>query len=105
MFKRGKGGVPKRTRSQPSRFESTKEWKQLKAAIDSELTPGEFVAVILTEEQKKEIGIAHRRTIARFIKKYVRARTLPYSIKSFTQDGMDHYYVTHDVPVTKRKQA
>lgn len=106
MFRKLKASeVPRRKRNQPSRFESTTEWIQMKAAIDEGLKRAEAVEVILTDADKARYKLKHRRTVTRFIKKYVRSKKLAYSVKSFTRDMGDYFLVINDVPVTKKKSA
>lgn len=104
MFRKIKATeAPKRKRNQPSRFETTPEWLQMKAALDKGLKPNEALEVVLTDADKAKYKLKHRRTVTRFIKKYVRSKGLPYSIKSFNRDMGDYFLVMYDVPVQKKK--
>ncbi len=96
---------PRRKREQPSRFESTKEWKQLKAAIDVGLKPQEALEVVLTPKDQAKYKLKHRRTVARFIQNYLRSKKLPYSVNSFTRDMGNYFLVMYDVPVTRKHSA
>ena len=98
MFRKVKvSEVPKRRRIQPSRFESTPEWLQMKAALDKGLKPKEALEVVLTTEDKDKYDLHHRRTVARFIKGYLQAHDMPYSVKSFERDAGTYFLVMHDV--------
>lgn len=75
--------APKRKRKAVFRFELTPDWKMMKADIDKGLKPEEALQVIFTEADKEKYNIRNRRSIARFIQKYIRAQELPYTVKSF----------------------
>lgn len=85
--------IPKRPRKGKSRFERTPEWKQLKADLDKGLKPKEALQVILTDGDKAKYGIQNRRTIARFLQKYLADHKLPYHLKSFRRDDMDFFVI------------
>lgn len=55
----------------------------MKADIDKGLKPGEALQVIFSDRDQEKYAIKSRRTIARFIKKYISTRGLPYAVKSF----------------------
>jgi hypothetical protein len=93
--------VPKRARKSESRFEHTEEWRLMKTDIDRGLKPQEALQVVLTPEDKKKYRIKNRRTIARFIKKYLDSKGLKYGVKSFYRDGAD-YLVVHHTPVIRQ---
>jgi len=75
--------VPKRPRKAVSRFERTPEWRMMRADIEKGLKPSEALQVIFSEQDKEKYNIHNRRSIARFIQKYLRTRKLPYTVKSF----------------------
>jgi hypothetical protein len=75
--------APKRTRVRIPRFEKTEEWRRMRADIEKGLKPGELLVVILTERDMQKYRITNRRTVARYVKKYLTAHKLPYHIVSF----------------------
>ena len=87
--------VPKRRRIAVSRFETTEEWRLMKADIDKGLKPNEALKVILTDEDKKRYKIRNRRTVARFIQKYLDSKGLKYGVKSFRRDNGEFFVVTY----------
>jgi hypothetical protein len=91
--------LPKRTRKAESRFEKTQEWTLMKADLDRGLSPQEAAQIGLTPEDKARYKITHRRTIARFVKKYIASKGLRYTIKSFQRGGVDYVAVINDTPV------
>ncbi|MFZ0915150.1 MAG: hypothetical protein WBQ76_15145 [Candidatus Korobacteraceae bacterium] len=96
MYKKVKASeVPKRRRVSTSRFEVTEEWRLMKADIDRGLKPQEALQVILTTEDKKRYKIRNRRTVARFVKKYLDSRGLKYRVDSFGRDGRDFIVLKH----------
>lgn len=90
--------LPKRTRKQESRFAVTPLWTRMQKDIDTGLKPNEFLQLVLTPEEKEAIGIKNRRTIARFVKSYIKSKHLRYLVSSFNRDGSD-YIVVKDLPV------
>ena len=102
MYEKGKGdSIPKRERKQESRFESTKEWQMMRADIDAGIAPGAWLHVALTDEELENLelttGTQGRRTIMRFIQKYISGLDIkhPLTVKSFQKDGKHHLYVIH----------
>jgi hypothetical protein len=85
--------VPKRARKSESRFEKTPEWQAMKADMDRGLKAREALMVSLTQADKEELGITNRRTIARFVQKYLTAKGLPYVVRSFHRDDYDYVIV------------
>lgn len=55
--------------------------------------------MVLTPEDKKKYNLEHRRTVARFIKKYVLSLNLPYSVKSFERETGTFFLVMYDEPI------
>lgn len=96
--------APKRSRKVVSRFERTEEWKLMKAALDKGLKPQEALEVVLTDEDKDRYDLHHRRTVARFIKGYLRDHQLPYKVKSFERETGTYFLVLYDRPVTTRSR-
>jgi hypothetical protein len=96
--------VPKRRRIQPSAFESTEEWRMMKADIDKGLKPREALQVLLTPEDKKKLGIG-RRAIARFVQGYLREKGLKYQVKSFTRNEGEYIIVQYTPSVRQRQTA
>jgi hypothetical protein len=93
--------VPKRRRKVVARFESTEEWRLMKADIDKGLKPREALQVILTDEDKKKYKIKNRRTVARFIQKYLDSKGLKYGVKCFGRDNGDFIIVQHS-PLSRK---
>jgi hypothetical protein len=90
MYKKIKANeIPKRERKSESRFEKTPEWLAMKADIDRGLKPKEALQVSLTDADKLKYRISNRRTIARFVKKYLVDNDLSHAVKSFRRDDMD----------------
>lgn len=85
--------VPKRTRKVTPRFETTEEWRMMKADLDRGLKPGEALQVVFTERDKEEYDIRSRRTIARFVKKYLLSKDLPHTVKSFERRESGDFYI------------
>ena len=101
MYKKVKESqIPKRRRASVSRFENTEEWRLMKADIDEGLKPREALQVILTDEDKKKYKIKNRRTVARFIQKYLDSKGLKYGVKTFRRDTGDFVVVRH-TPVSR----
>jgi hypothetical protein len=87
--------APKRRRLSVSRFEKTEDWQLMKADLDKGLKPNEALEIILTDEDKKRYRLEHRRTVTRFIKKYLQTHKLPYTLKSFGRDSGDYFLVMY----------
>jgi len=94
--------APKRPRKSTSRFERTGEWKQMKACLDKGLKPDEALEIVLTAEDKAKLRISNRRTVARFIQKYLADHKLPYTMKSFRR-GMDDYFLVMNLSKLSRR--
>ncbi len=91
----------KRRRLSVSRFEKTEEWRLMKADLDKGLKPNEVLQVMLDDDEKRKYRIRNRRTVARFIKKYLTDHKLPYTFKSFSREGADVFLV-QCLPTSKR---
>lgn len=87
--------VPTRERKTESRFERTDEWQMMRADIDRGIRPGDALQVSLTKADKEKMGISNRRSIARFVQRYLAAKELPYVVKSFHREGQDYVIVQH----------
>lgn len=92
--------APKRERQSISRFEKTEEWRLMKRDLDRGLKPEEALELILTDEDREKYDLQHRRTVARFLRKYLRSHNMPYRLKSFSRETGDYFLVMH---VSKRK--
>lgn len=102
MYKKIKESqVPKRERKSESRFERTDEWRHMKADIDKGLKPLEALQCALSPEDKKRYKISNRRTIARFVKRYLESKGLKYGVKSFNREGLD-FIVVQYTPVIRQ---
>lgn len=88
--------APKRRRAAVSRFEKTQEWQLMKKDLDKGLKPNEALEILLTEDDRERYGLQHRRTVARFIKKYLDTHNLPYTLKSFARDTGDYFLIMND---------
>lgn len=97
--------VPTRGRKSESRFERTPEWKAMKADLDRRLKPQEALQVTLTEEEKKQLGISNRRTITRFLQRYLADKELPYIVKSFHREKLDYVLVMHADASARTRRA
>ena len=89
--------IPKRPRKAVSRLERTEEWRLMKADLDKGLKANEALQLIVTVEDKKKYGIKNRRSIVRFLQKYLTEHMLPYSLKSFQRDNGD-FFVIQNTP-------
>lgn len=65
----------------------------MRADIDAGLQPDKVLQVVLTEADKKKYNLKHRRTVARFIKKYLQSKNLPYRVKSFHRDDEGDFFI------------
>ena len=88
--------VPRRPRQAVSRFENTPEWKAMKADLEKGLVHNEALQIVLGEADKAKYGLKNRRTIARFIVKYLSDRELPYTLKSFHREGEGDFFIIHN---------
>jgi hypothetical protein len=89
--------VPKRGRKSESRFEKTPEWAAMRKDLARGLKAKEALQVVLTEEDKLKYNLQNRRTVARFIKKYLEENGLDYRVDSFQRDGVDYIVVRTSV--------
>jgi hypothetical protein len=85
--------IPKRPRKAVSRFERTDEWRLMKADLDKGVKAHEALQVILTGADKQKYGIKNRRSVVRFLQKYLKQHKLPYSLKSFEHDSGDFFVI------------
>ncbi len=85
--------APKLTRRRIPRFEKTKEWGMLRDALEQGLKPTEAVDVFFSEAEMRKYRITNRRTVARYVAKYIAANKLPYTIKSFGETTGFHVQV------------
>jgi len=93
--------APKRKRKAVSRFEATPEWRLMKADMDKGLKPTEALQVIFGEADKERYNIRNRRSIARFIQKYIRTQDLPYKVTSFERRETGDFIVLVKCPRTR----
>lgn len=80
--------LPKRRRRKASRFENTSEWRKMRADIEKGVKASEALQLVLSDEEKRKYNIKNRRTVARFVRKYLKERNHPYIVKSFHRDDM-----------------
>lgn len=98
--------VPRRSRLSTSRFENTHEWRMLRADIDAGLKADDVLEIRLTEADKKKYNLMHRRTVTRFIKKYLESKGFPYRVRSFHRDDEgDFFLVQYGVRGTNEKDT
>lgn len=98
--------MQKLSRKAVSRFERTEEWRLMEADLKAGLKPLEVAQVLLSAEDKKRYKITNRRTVARFVKKYVQENKLRFHrVKSFTHDGADIVAVIFEPPVATAKRS
>lgn len=97
MYKKLKPGESKPTKRHPvtPRFEKTKEWGLMRADLEKGLKPGEALQIILTDEDKAKYRIKNRRTVGRFVQKFLAAHKLPYTVKTFRRDEGDYILVQY----------
>jgi hypothetical protein len=96
--------VAKRKLVRVPRFEKTPEWGYMKADIDKGLKPGEALQVVFGPEDQKKYHIRNRRSIARFIKKYLVTLNLPYIVTSFERRETGHFIIlVKCAPVLRRR--
>jgi hypothetical protein len=115
VFTKTKGFIkpPRKRRPTPSRFEKTSEWKQLKKAMDAGLTPettpgrddATACVIQLTDADKKTMGLVSRRTIARFVQKYVKEHGFNYRVLNFRHENNDFIVVKGAGEGPKRHRA
>ncbi len=68
------------------------------------LKPLEQLLVTFTPEEQKEHNIKSRRTIARFIQKYIKENSHPYTVTSFERrDTGDFVVQVNYVPVVRQR--
>jgi hypothetical protein len=60
----------------------------MRADLENGLMADEALQVVLTEKDKERYKIKNRRTVARFVRKYIESKKLPYVVKSFHRDDM-----------------
>jgi hypothetical protein len=71
----------------------TEEWALMRTDLGKKLARGEALQVLLTDNDKMKYGIRTRISVARFIKKYLASRKLPYKVRSFRRDEGDYVIV------------
>ncbi len=75
------------------RFERTKEWTLMRADLERGLKPNEALQIILTDEDKAKYRIKSRRTVGRFVQKFLAAHKMPYRVKTFRREEGDYVLV------------
>ena len=88
----------KRSRKAVSRFEKTGDWRLMRADIERGLKANEALQLVMTDEDKLKYKIRNRRTVARFVRKYLKERKLPYVVKSFHRDDMGDVLIVQSAP-------
>lgn len=74
----------------------------MRADIDKGLKPNEALQVVLTAEEKQKYKIKNRRNVARFVKKYIDAKNLPYLVRSFHREGVGDFVIVQYTPRPSR---
>jgi len=74
----------------------------MKACLDKGLKPNEALEIVLTDQDKAKLRISNRRTVARFIQKYLVDHKLPYVFKRFRRELGDYFLVMY-VPRLRRR--
>jgi len=90
--------LPKRNRIAVSKFEKTEEWRELSADIEKGFKANEALQLVMTDADKKRHNIKNRRTVARFIAKYLKDKKLPLILKSFHRDDMGDVFIVRHSP-------
>ena len=90
--------APKRSRLAVSKFERAEDWSLMRADISKGIKRNEALQLVLSAEDKRTLGIKNRRTVARFIKKYLQQRNLPYIMKSFHRDDLGDVFIVQCPP-------
>ena len=70
----------------------------MRADIEEGLKADEALQVVLTDEEKRKYKITNRLTVARFVRKYLEQRHLPYIVKSFHRDDMGDIFIVQRAP-------
>jgi len=70
----------------------------MRADLEKGLKVDEALQVVLTQEDKERYKIKNRRTVARFVKKYVESKKLPYIVKSFHREGVGDFLIVQHSP-------
>lgn len=83
-----KTDVAKRSRRRISRFEKTAEWRLMCADIEKGFKTNEALQLVLTDEDKEKYQIRNRRTVARFVRKYLKDRNLQFVVKSYHRNDL-----------------
>ena len=67
----------------------------MRADLENGLMADEALQVVLTEKDKERYKIKNRRTVARFVRKYIESKKLLYVVKSFHRDDMRDVLLVH----------
>ncbi len=70
----------------------------MKADLDRGLKPTEALQVIFTRQDQQKYNLRNRRSIARFIQKYIAARDLPYKVTSFEDRAAGSFVIMVQCP-------
>jgi hypothetical protein len=85
--------APKRTRVRIPRFEKTDEWRQMRADLEKGIKPDGALMLTFAAAEMQKYRITNRRTVARYVAKYLAAHNLPYKIKSFQSKAAIGFHV------------
>ena len=70
----------------------------MQADIEKGPKADEALQLVLTEEDKQKLKIKNRRTVARFVQKYLRERKLSYVVRSFRRNDMGDVLIVRHPP-------
>jgi len=76
-----------------SPFESTPDWKRMRADLEHGFQPGEGLQVLITDADRAKYRLPKRRPIARCIQAYLKAHGMTYAVRSFRRPEGDYFQV------------
>jgi hypothetical protein len=96
--------APKRTRVRIPRFEKTDEWQQMRADLEKgTIKPDGALMLTFTAADMQKYRITNRRTVARYVAKYIATHNLPYKTKSFqSKAGIGFHVMVYAVGKSSR---
>lgn len=94
--------APRRKRRSVSRMEALPQWQLMREDLEKhKMTPNEVRQITVTPEDRDKYRIQSRRTMTRFVAKYLQDSQMPYRVNSFNRDGVVFIQVLHS---RKRKK-
>jgi hypothetical protein len=79
-------------------LEKTEEWRLMRTDIEKGLKANDALQLVMTDEDKQKYKIKNRRTVVRFVRKYLEDRNLPYVVKSFHRDDIGDVLIVRHPP-------